>query len=326
MKQPYFVISLDFELLWGVFDKVDFKEKESYFNNTRRVIPEILKIFKEYEIHCTWATVGMMFQTSWGEWAQNIPANLPEYRREELSAYTYGKQISDQSSEDYCFAKDLIVQIQETPNQEIGTHTYSHYYCLEEGQTPTTFRADLEKSIELADKMGIILESLVFPRNQFNEEYLDICFELGIKSVRSNPSDWYWENTQKDTLKTKIFRTGDAYFGINNKSYTLASIDSSKINNKPLSQKASRLLRPYTSNNLINHIKLNRIKSEMTSAAKRGEIYHLWWHPHNFGNNPERNLKDLKSIMQHFEFCQKKFGMESKNMMEITNLVHANNN
>ena len=53
------VISLDFELLWGVFDKVDYKEKETYFKNTRKVIPKILDLFSENDIHCTWATVGM---------------------------------------------------------------------------------------------------------------------------------------------------------------------------------------------------------------------------------------------------------------------------
>ena len=321
MNKPYFVISLDFELLWGVFDKVDYKEKENYFNNTRRVIPEILKLFKDYEIHCTWATVGMMFQTSWEEWAQNIPANLPEYRREELSAYNYGKQINNQSTKSYCFAKDLILQIQKTPHQEIGTHTYSHYYCLEEGQTPKAFRADLKKSIELAYKMGIILESLVFPRNQFNEEYLDICFDLGIKSVRSNPTDWYWKDTQQDSLKTKIFRTGDAYFGPKNKSYPLSNVVHTSSTNKPLAQKASRLLRPYSSNGFLNSLKLKRIKSEMSAAARNGEIYHLWWHPHNFGNNSQENLDDLKEILEHFKKCQDHYGMESRNMAEITRLV-----
>ena len=39
----FLVISLDFELLWGVFDVVDFEEKKIYFENTRLVIPKILE-------------------------------------------------------------------------------------------------------------------------------------------------------------------------------------------------------------------------------------------------------------------------------------------
>jgi len=315
------VISLDFELLWGVFDKVDYSDKKIYFENTRKVIPETLKIFTEYGVHCTWAVVGMLFNKDWNEWNENIPKPLPNYTNQNLSAYKYGKVVQNHETLNLCFAKELIGLIKKTSGQEIGTHTYSHYYCKEEGQTPEAFQADLEKSIELAEKMGIVLESLVFPRNQFNEEYLQICYRLGVKSVRSNPTDWYWKDTRKDTLKTKIFRTGDAYFGTNNKSYTVSDIIQSVSKNKPIAQKASRLLRPYTSNGLINSLKLKRIKSEMTAAAKKGETYHLWWHPHNFGNNSKENLEDLKDILDHFKKCKDHYGMESRNMAEITRLV-----
>jgi len=313
------VISLDFELLWGVFDKVNYKEKEIYFKNTRIVIPEILNLFSEYDIHCTWATVGMLFNKNWNQWSENRPEFLPRYNNQSLSAYTYGNVINSKESEFYCFAKDLIMQIKETPNQEIATHTYSHYYCLEEGQMISSFKADLKKSIELADSMGIKLRSLVFPRNQFNEEYLKVCYELGIENVRSNPTDWYWKDTQSSSIKNRIFRTGDAYFGTNNKSYKLKRED--KMEGWPLSQKASRLLRPYTSNSLLNYLKLKRIKSEMTYAAKNNQIYHLWWHPHNFGNNPEENMADLRKILEHYKKCQEEYGFGSLTMAELKSSI-----
>jgi hypothetical protein len=79
---------------------------------------------------------------------------------------------------------------------------------------------------------------------------------------------------------------------------------------KPLAQKASRLLLPYSANKFLNDLKLKRIKSEMTSAAKNNEIYHLWWHPHNFGNNPDENLSVLKKILQHYKFCNAKYGFK----------------
>lgn len=315
MEYGAFVISLDFEILWGVFDKVDHKEKEAYFNNTRKVIPEILNMFLEHKIHCTWATVGMLFNKNWEEWIENIPDILPEYKNSVLSAYDYGKSVESPETEFLCFAKDLIQQIQNTHNQEIGTHTYSHYYCLEDGQTLASFKADLEKSIKLAKQMGIDLKSLVFPRNQFNEAYLKVCSELGIENVRSNPRDWYWKDTQNVSLKNKIFRTGDAYLGLKNKSYKLTDLNVEK--GKPLAQNASRLLRPYSSNKLLNALKLKRIKSEMTFAAKNNEIYHLWWHPHNFGKNPIENIADLKKILDHYLWCNEKYGFKSVTMNEV---------
>ncbi len=315
----FLVISLDLELLWGVFDKVDHKEKGTYFKNTRKVIREILSLFSEYGIHCTWATVGMLFNENWAEWKENRPEILPGYKNDALSAYKYGNSINSSETEFLCFAKDLIQQIQKTPNQEIGTHTYSHYYCLEEGQTLASFKADLQKAIELAAQMGIKLKSLVFPRNQFNEDYLKVCYDLGIINVRSNPTDWYWKDTQNDSLKNKIFRTGDAYIGPNNKSYKLTDLNIE--NGKPLPQKASRLLRPYSSNKFLNDLKLKRIRSEMTTAAKNNEIYHLWWHPHNFGNNPVENMTDLKEILNHYLVCKEKYGFHSATMDEIGLLI-----
>lgn len=311
------VISLDFELLWGVFDKVDWRKKKEYFQNTRKLIPEILQLFEEYNISCTWATVGMLFNHDWDEWNDNIPQILPEYHHEKLSAYNYGKSIQRKETEELCFAPNLIKQIIATPGQEVGTHTYSHYYCLEPGQIPESFKADLEKSGEVAKKFGIDLKSLVFPRNQYNENYLEECRNIGLHNVRTNPDVWYWKNTQEDSLQQKIFRTGDAFVGFNNKSYKGIPEICPGING----QKASRLLRPRSGKSLLDKARLQRITSEMTSAAQNNEIYHLWWHPHNFGKNPEENMKDLLSILKHFDICRKKYSFDSNNMMGI-NALH----
>ncbi|MGB7842221.1 MAG: polysaccharide deacetylase family protein [Salinimicrobium sp.] len=307
------VISMDFELLWGVFDKVNWIEKKEYFLNTRKVIPQILQLFEKYEISCTWATVGMLFNENWEEWSQNIPEVLPEYENKKLSAYSYGASIKSKETEELCFAPDLIKQIKETLGQEIGTHTYSHFYCLEPGQTLESFRADLVRSKEMANKMDINLKSLVFPRNQYNKGYLEVCKETGIQTVRTNPEVWYWKNTQKDSLQQKIFRTGDAYLGRNNKSYK----DIPHLIPGLWGQKASRLLRPNSSKRFLDKKRLQRIQSEMNKAAKNREIYHLWWHPHNFGGNPEKNLQDLEMILGHYKTCKEKYAFESLNMYTL---------
>ncbi|WP_110688272.1 polysaccharide deacetylase family protein [Salegentibacter sediminis] len=313
MENGALIISLDFELLWGVFDKVDWREKKEYFRNTRKLIPEILNLFEKYEIQCTWATVGMLFNENWDEWNQNIPDILPNYENKKLSAYRNGKSIQSKETEELCFAPDLIRRIKESPGQEIGTHTYSHYYCLEPGQTPESFKADLEKSRELAEKFGIRLESLVFPRNQYNSNYLEVCRETGIGTVRTNPEVWYWKNTQHDSLQQKIFRTGDAYIGMNNKSYR----DIPEIAPGITGQKASRLLRPNSGKVFLDKTRLKRIKSEMSAAGMNKEIYHLWWHPHNFGGKPEKSLQELKHLLEHFQSCRNKFGFKSLSMAGV---------
>lgn len=318
MKNGYFVISLDFELLWGVFDVEDYSKKLDYFDQTLEVIPKILQMFQSNQIHCTWATVGMLFNNNWEEWEANIPESLPAYTNSKLSAYNFGKDIKSDDTISLCFAPNLLSVIKKVPGQEIATHTYSHYYCLEEGQNRTQFRLDLERALKVAKEMNIKLESLVFPRNQFNSAYLEICKELGIKNVRSNPSSWYWKDLKSESLLNRLARTGDAYFSIGNKSYPFKEIeDQSSV---PKKQKASRFLRPVEGNKLLRRLKLYQIKKELTSAAKNKEIYHLWWHPHNFGNNPVESLKDLSVILSHFQRCRELYGFESVNMQELGNL------
>jgi len=59
----------------------------------------------------------------------------------------------------------------------------------------------------------------------------------------------------------------------------------------------------------------------MTYAAKNGLMYHLWWHPHNFGNNIEENFNTLKSILEHFRFLNEKYNFESKTMAETGDIM-----
>lgn len=315
MANGCLVISLDFELLWGVFDKVSWEEQETYFLNTRKVIPEILKCFSEHDISCTWATVGMLFNENWDEWNENVPRLKPGYSNSQLSAYQFGERVQFSQTEKLCFAPDLIEKVTDTPKQELATHTYSHYYCLEPGQTEEQFEADLRMAGKLASKFGKEIKSLVFPRNQYNRSYLEICKRNGIQNIRSNPSNWYWRDTQKDSLLQKIFRTSDAYLGPTDKSYTMNSIQGMQV----LEQRASRFLRPISSNKTLNKLRIARVIKEMEYSAKEGKIYHLWWHPHNFGANPLRSIEELNIIVRSFKTLNKQYGFQSKNMNDLVN-------
>ena len=55
MNRPTLVISLDFELHWGRFDKVPIQNWETYYQTAREVIPKLLSLFSQYEVEVTWA-------------------------------------------------------------------------------------------------------------------------------------------------------------------------------------------------------------------------------------------------------------------------------
>jgi peptidoglycan/xylan/chitin deacetylase (PgdA/CDA1 family) len=320
---PVFTISLDFELYWGIFDKVPLEYRTEYFANTRRIIPELLSIFESNQIHVTWATVGMLFNSNWEEWTATLPELVPSYANSKLSAYHLIEKFGRNNSlNKYFFAPELIAQIQNTSFQELASHTYSHYYCNEAGQLIEEFRQDLKAAQKLALRSGQTLSSLVFPRNQYNESYLKVCLEEGIKTVRSNPKDWFWNTSTPDDMPRKLFRTGDAYFPLGKKTYFQFSTLTIK-DGIPLAIPASRLLRPVHKSPILNKLRRDRIKSEMTEAAKSGSCYHLWWHPHNFGTQPDRSIAELKLILQHYKYLQETYGMQSMTMLEIYNYLKS---
>ena len=60
---------------------------------------------------------------------------------------------------------------------------------------------------------------------------------------------------------------------------------------------------------------------EMEKAAKNGELYHLWWHPHNFSVNTAENISQVEKIISHYKELNSKYGFESLNMGEIAAYV-----
>ena len=316
-----FTISLDFELHWGVFDKRNRNEREVNYKNTLKIIPELLQLFSENEVHVTWATVGALFASGQDEFEKYKPDESlqPTYQNQSLSAYKHVAENGlDEKYNWAYFAPGLVQEISKYKGQELATHTFAHYYCLEPGQNIEQFSADLEAAKKIAENIGETLVSLVFPRNQFNETYLKVCFEKGIIVVRSNPDQWFWSGTtdENTSLVRKLFRTGDTYIALGKStSYPLKNLKVTP--GEPLLLPASRFLRPFHPKySILNKLRLKRVLHEMEEAARKNECYHLWWHPENFGDYPNESLKDLKVIIDKFRLLQNKYGMQSWNMKE----------
>jgi hypothetical protein len=62
----------------------------------------------------------------------------------------------------------------------------------------------------------------------------------------------------------------------------------------------------------------------MQRTAEKGMVYHLWWHPHNFGHFPEQNLQYLEELLVFFDGLREEYGMKSLNMKETAGLVRGN--
>lgn len=320
-----FVVSLDLELFWGVRDKKTIAGYSENLLGVRAVVPALLELFKKYSIHATWATVGFLFFETREELMSGLPARIPTYVNRRLSPYEDLASTGYNEEEDpFHYAPSLIRMISSLPHQEIGTHTFSHYYCLEEGQDAGAFRADLEAAIRAAGKRGLNLESLVFPRNQYSSESIAVCKDMGIKCYRGNEKSWIYEprSREKESLLRRGLRLLDAYINLSGRNcYSPDAMD----RNYPVNIPSSRFLRPCSRTlKALEPIRLRRILSDLTCAAKKGLVYHLWWHPHNFGVNLRDHLSFLEKILAHYRILQSLYGIESLNMGELSKwLVEA---
>lgn len=329
MKLEYGVltISLDFELYWGVRDQRSIEEYKTNLDGVREAVPEILRLFERHKVHATWATVGFLFFSNFQNLKQHTPAKLPSYTLKKLSPYNYIDALPG-AYEKYHFAPDLIDLIMGYEGQEIGSHTFSHYYCLEEGQSLEEFENDLHSSVEIARSKGIDLRSLIFPRNQYNTDYLPSLTKFGIRSFRGNEENWFNKASgskvnQFFLLWKRAVRLLDNYIKLSrHNTYEIADC----IREKPYNFPSSRFLRAYSAKlSFFERLKLKRIKDSMTYAANHNEIYHLWWHPHNFGTHLDKNLHLLEEILKHYDVLHNRQNMISLHMNELSSLADKGN-
>jgi peptidoglycan/xylan/chitin deacetylase (PgdA/CDA1 family) len=247
----------------------------------RQAIPAMLNLFREYEIHATWATVGLLFFSNKEDMVRGCPQVRPAYENSRLSPYTNVQSVgADESQDPYHFGHSLIQMVRGCSGQEIGSHTFSHYYCLEPGQTEAAFRADLEAAKRAANALALEGESLVTRAHRLLDSYANIS----------------GHNTYA------LERTGE-------------------IVNVP----ASRFLRPHNRGlAVLDGLKFRRIASGIRDAAQSAKIFHLWWHPHNFGIYLNENIAFLRRILDFVSEMKIQHGMKSLNMGETSQLLaHA---
>ena len=304
------IVSLDFELYWGMQDCLSLDEYKENIIGGRKAIPAMLELFEKYGIHATWATVGFLFAENYSDLKQYLPTEKtrPTYEKEELSTYCCLEKKLEKA---YLYAPSLIELISKRAGQEIASHTFSHYYCREEGQTLEQFEADMKAALEIAKSKGYELTSVVLPRNQCEPEYTEILCKLGFTAYRDEENDWIHEKVKIRPLM-RILRLMDVYFPFTGQGGYIPECENGIWN-----LVGSRMYKPITKPlYFLEKQKIRRIKRQMYHAAKNGLTFHLWWHPHNVGIRTEEHMKQLDEIFRYYQLMKERYGMESLNMRE----------
>ena len=308
------IVSLDFELFWGMLEVYKLEDYQENVLGGRKAIPQLLKLFEKYDIHATWATVGFMFAENREELKRYFPETQlrPSYTNETLDPYSWFDKIGENEQDAPCFyAPSLIRLVSRTPGQEIGSHTFCHYYCREQGQTVEQFAADMRAAKRIAADHGYDVTSVILPRNQSEPEYANILHQVGFTAYRDEENDWIHEKIKFRPLM-RLLRLMDVYLPLTGQGgYT------PKNENGIWNLTGSRLYKAiFPPLAFLEGLKIRRIKRQMLHAAKKGLTFHLWWHPHNVGVRTEQHMHQLEEIFSYYEELNARYGMRSLNMAE----------
>lgn len=316
MEKGLFVISIDFEMLWGAIFNESVEEGYRFrVPYVEKIIPRLISLFDKYKIHATWAVVaGIACEDK--QMAVSFASEKIENPYHQVSLKQFIDSIPE-SDEEFYFRPDLIHMINTCEGQEIATHTFSHFYFLEHKEAILKLKEEIRTSKTiLEDLTHGSVETMILPKNQVTDEVFQVMRDTGIRIVRNCQISKRFN--MEENLVRKILRFLDAYIPVCGKaSYRLEETSHDGI----IDIRASRFWRTYDRRlGFLEGLKFLRIKHEITYAAKHGEVYHLWFHPHNLSKDYERNLKFLDKIMKHYEKMNKQYGMRSVNMRECADV------
>ncbi len=316
------VISLDFELHWGVRDHVTRQDpRYGRLGETREAVTALLEVFVARSVRATWATVGFLFASTRDELEAYEPRERPAYAHAELDPYA--EMIGmDEERDPQHLAGSLVELIAASPGQEVGSHTFSHYYCLEPGQSEATFRSDLASAQAIARGRGLRLTSLVLPRNQWNPAYAAAVLDQGFRCIRGPQRSWAHQarGNSEQTRLHRAARLAESYAGVSAPPTT--GWDEVLLPMGLCDVPASAFLRPHSpARKRLEPLQLARLRRGIRHAAQHGRIFHLWWHPHNFAQHRVENFELLEQVLDEFDRLAVAEGMQSLAMADVATTI-----
>lgn len=262
-----FTLSLDLELLFGAQGKneeeID-KFRKTILPNIRKRIQELLTLLEEYHIKATWAVCGRLFLD---KCAGEHEKRANQYLKRDLTSSVgadrawYGRDI----------VKDII---HNNIKHEIASHGFSHVPFSRISEK--TAYQEVRESLRAARDFGITVESFIFPRNEVS--HLKVLKECGIKCYRTVP-----RKRDLGLCPTKFFRSIDYFFGLRHSSPVKPREDTFGLLQIPASD---ALYRSTTAMHLARFPPRNNLlwkwKEGIKETVKKGGIFHVWMHPHDF--------------------------------------------
>jgi hypothetical protein len=251
--------------------------------------------------------VGAVGLNSWDEYFQFAPP-APAYKNKRLGINPKYAELDPNGL--LHFAPTLIRQIIRTSGQELGSHTFSHVYFREPGVTENDFILEMGAVKKLwHERFNVTPASLVFPKNQIAFEHL--IPQTGIRIWRGNENAWFFDQTTERTNShfPRLLRLMDSVSPWSRRA-TLP---------EPNVTRSSLFVR-FNLPDPLWKLHMLRIQNELRFIAP-DHVFHIWWHPENFGHKIERCLNRLVELLDTVAESCEAGHVSSANMSGLTDLT-----
>lgn len=274
------VISLDFELGWGVCDSDVWKDRENkgVYKRLRKVFPDLLYLLASRELPTTWAAVSSMLIEKDSDLVVDY---LPDSYRQAVKEFFKFAQWETRCAVDFFDQWHKLEKF-----SEIASHTATHIYSSGEGVTSDAYVQDVKLSINTLEQFGCSkIKTLIFPRDLVDYES-QVATSCRPMNFRVNPSlnnekgrlmrvlaggSRFFQNVPESEIKAgaqgQVYQRGSLYFNWVGGSYQ----------------------------NIKKRVLKKQVKCLLKQLAVGSGTYHIWLHPFNLAES-----EDLCSLFMLF--------------------------
>jgi hypothetical protein len=263
MERGALTISIDLELLWGVWDVLTPYHLARCLDRERDICQRLVDLFERHDAPVTWAVVGRLVDDSYG--FDGLRGDARCWYAPDIVDVVRGSRVG----------------------HDVGSHSYAHIDFAR--AAPDAAAADIERARRAHDALGLDFTSFVFPRNRVGN--LDALHAAGIRVYRSTdegPLRWFEDHAPRlrpvANLADKALPVAAATVVPLEHESGMVELPSSLL--LMGRNGARRLATPAALR--------SKLRNSIARAAERRECFHLWFHPSNFYEDAATQLDTLE--------------------------------
>jgi len=290
------IISVDFELYWGVMQRRGLGDYGNNIAGARDAALAMIELFDRYEVKTSWGYVGALTFSC----KEDLLCFVEKHRDDIVCGECFPYNLLGQGllniPDKYLFCPDVVDLLASNDRVDLVSHGFLHAFPLDHRNDTDVLSTELklfrrrEENLLWKNTAGYI-----FPRNQYNDALLSVLAANGFRYYRAGVGS---------RLRERLLSLG---------LMPIASRVAAKERKGLKEIHAGSFFRlgagvPYF---------VSKVKRALTFVSKTGGLVHIWWHPHNLGIRLQESLKAIEDVLVHFSNLRDDGCIKSETMRDL---------